>query len=67
MTGEEIDTGIRGLGCWALTNLEGSRLYIYGPCAQRVLNFLNAGDGRRTALRNFLISQARVGTIAKRS
>jgi hypothetical protein len=59
--GSDIDRRVRGAGCFALTNLNGDRIYFYpgGGIPPRVAAVLGEGDNLES-LRDFLITQARV-------
>jgi hypothetical protein len=60
----EIDRKIRESGCFALVNLEGTLVWFFprGRLPAYLTAWLGADNGRRLILlRDFLISQARLG------
>jgi hypothetical protein len=59
--GSDIDRIIRDAGCFTLTNIDGSRLFFYpvGRLPRHVAAYLTSD--RLAKLRDFLITQARVG------
>ncbi len=63
--GSDLDAYVRAAGCYALANFDGSRVFFYpiGRLPQYVAAcFIKLEN--LTALRDFLITQARVGPIS---
>lgn len=66
MEAEAIDKYVRQRGLVSLVNFAGTRIMFYpkGKLTNEIACYLNAQNGRRlTLLRDFIISQARLGTV----
>ncbi len=61
MSGADIDACFRAKGGFSLTNLEGTRIYYYAGGASPERLQVLASTPNLAALRNFLVTQARLG------
>ncbi len=61
MSGAEIDARFRAKGGFSLTNLEGTRIYYYADGVSPERLQVLASTPNLAALRNFLVTQARLG------
>ncbi len=61
MLGADIDAHLRAKGGFSLTNLEGTRIWHYAGGVSSEVMQVRASKPNLAALRNFLVTQARLG------
>ncbi len=61
MLGADIDACFRAKGGFSLTNLEGTRIYYYSGGVSPEAMQVRESTPNLAALRNFLVTQARLG------